>query len=99
MLIGCSEGGTSIEDLAETFPDKIVKIPVNMSEGLTDAQTAQMVEGLAVTGDKSAAMAQINALYKTFVDCDCTMVEVSAGCCTNLLIMVPRVQCCATYSH
>ena len=37
-MIGCSEGGTSIEDLAEKFPDKIVKIPVDVREGLTDAQ-------------------------------------------------------------
>ncbi len=38
MMIGCSEGGTSIEDLAEKFPDKIVKIPVDVRKGLTDAQ-------------------------------------------------------------
>ena len=79
MMIGCSEGGTSIEDLAEKFPDKIVKIPVDIHQGLTDAQAAQMVEGLAVTGDKEAAKEQIKALYRTFTDCDCTMVEVSCS--------------------
>lgn len=26
VMIGCSEGGTSIEDLAEKFPEKIVKV-------------------------------------------------------------------------
>ena len=26
VMIGCSEGGTSIEDLAEKFPDKIIKV-------------------------------------------------------------------------
>jgi len=31
-------GGTSIEDLAEKFPDKIVKVPVDIREGITDAQ-------------------------------------------------------------
>ena len=36
-----------------------------------------MVEGLKVTGDKKAAAAQIRALYKLFVDSDCTMVEVN----------------------
>ena len=151
-MIGCSEGGTSIEDLAEKFPDKIVKIPVDVRQGLTDAQVswvkrgfcldllrllhhavggiirchvtgaiaadaglvcigdaatvqaswlcwlqrcskssrpphscppsvfgiqaAEMVHGLAVTGDKDAAREQIKALYQTFTDCDCTMVEV-----------------------
>ena len=79
MMIGCSEGGTSIEDLAEKFPDKIVKIPVDINRGLTDEQAAQMVDGLAVTGDREAAKEQIKALYRTFTECDCTMVEVS--CC------------------
>jgi succinyl-CoA synthetase beta subunit len=30
-----SEGGTSIEDLAEKFPDKIIKIPVDIRTGVT----------------------------------------------------------------
>ena len=42
-MIGCSEGGTSIEDLAEKFPDKIIKIPVDIREGLTDNEVRQLV--------------------------------------------------------
>ena len=38
LLIGCSEGGTSIEDLAEKYPEKIVRIPVDIREGITDEQ-------------------------------------------------------------
>ena len=33
LMIGCSEGGTSIEDLAEKFPDKIIKVPVDVRTG------------------------------------------------------------------
>lgn len=33
LMIGCSEGGTSIEDLAEKYPEKIVKIPVSIEKG------------------------------------------------------------------
>lgn len=77
MLIGCSEGGTSIEDLAEKYPEKIIKIPVDIFEGITDEQANQMVEGLAVKGDKKAAAEQIKSLYKCFTDSDCTMVEVN----------------------
>lgn len=36
------QGGTSIEDLAEKFPDKIVKIPIDIREGITDAQAMQV---------------------------------------------------------
>lgn len=79
MMIGCSEGGTSIEDLAEKFPEKIVKIPIDIRQGITDAQAMQMVEGLKVTGDKAAAAEQIKALYNLFAKHDCTMVEVSVA--------------------
>lgn len=77
MIIACSEGGTSIEDLAESAPEKIIKVPINMTEGLTDEQAMQVVEGLTVSGDKAAAADQIRALYNVFVDKDCTMVEVN----------------------
>lgn len=77
VMIGCSEGGTSIEDLAERFPEKIVKVPVDIREGITDAQARAMAEGLKVTGDLAAAAGQIKALYRLFDECDCTMVEVN----------------------
>ncbi|KAK9819240.1 hypothetical protein WJX81_001505 [Elliptochloris bilobata] len=77
MIIACGEGGTSIEELAEKFPDKIVKVPIDVREGITDEQASQVVEGLGVTTDKNAAMEQIKALYTVFDKSDCTMVEVN----------------------
>ena len=76
IMIGCSEGGTSIEDLAEKYPEKIIKVPVNIKEGITDAQAKTMAEGLGVTQHMEDAMGQIKALYTMFVEKDCTMVEV-----------------------
>jgi succinyl-CoA synthetase beta subunit len=77
IMIGCSEGGTSIEDLAEKFPEKIIKIPVDIRVGITDDQALQMAKGLAVTGDVNAAADQIKRLYQLFASSDCTMVEVN----------------------
>ncbi|GBF88891.1 hypothetical protein Rsub_01390 [Raphidocelis subcapitata] len=77
VMIGCSEGGTSIEDLAEKFPEKIIKIPIDIRQGITDEQALKMARGLAVTGDVTAAAEQIKALYRLFDKCDCTMVEVN----------------------
>jgi len=77
MIIACAEGGTSIEDLAESNPEKIIRVPVNLSEGITDEQVTKVVDGLTVSGDKKAAGDQIRALYQLFVDRDCTMVEVN----------------------
>jgi len=77
MIIACAEGGTSIEDLAESNPEMIIKVPVNLEEGITEAQINTVVEGLTVSGDKALAGEQIKALYQLFVDKDCTMVEVN----------------------
>ncbi len=63
-MIGCSEGGTSIEDLAEKFPDKIVKIPVDVRQGLTDAQVSRAGRfpfGLALSYMHYASRDIINA--------------------------------------
>jgi succinyl-CoA synthetase beta subunit len=77
LIIACGEGGTSIEDLAAKHPEKIIKVPVVLNEGISQAQIDQIVDGLGVTGDKKAAGAQIRALYALFIDKDCTMVEVN----------------------
>jgi len=77
LIIACSEGGTSIEDLAESHPEKIIKVPIDINVGVTDEQAMTVVEGLQVSGDKVAAAGQIKALYKLFAERDCTMVEVN----------------------
>merc|ERR550514_1592497 len=77
LIIACSEGGTSIEDLAEKYPEKIIKVPVAMDIGITDAQALEVAKGLECSGSLDAAADQIKALYKLFADSDCTMVEVN----------------------
>jgi len=77
VVIACSEGGTSIEDLAESHPEKIIKEPIDIMVGMTDENASRIVEGLEVSGDKGDAMDQMKALYKLFVEADCTMVEVN----------------------
>jgi len=77
LIIACSEGGTSIEDLAESNPEKIIKVPISLQDGITDAQIQTVVEGLTCSGDPIAAGEQIRALYQLFVDRDCSMVEVN----------------------
>merc|ERR1719197_2096662 len=77
LIIACSEGGTSIEDLAEQYPDKIIKVPVDINTGITDEQALTVAKGLEVSGDLNAAADQIKALYALFAESDCTMVEVN----------------------
>jgi succinyl-CoA synthetase beta subunit len=78
LIIACAEGGTSIEDLAEKFPDRIVRVSVDPLVGLTDAQAASLVSGLGVQADQVAdATAQVRALYALFTSKDATLLEVN----------------------
>lgn len=63
MVIACAEGGTSIEDLAESNPEAIVQVPICPKEGMTDANADTIVEGLKCSGPKEAAKDQVKALY------------------------------------
>jgi succinyl-CoA synthetase beta subunit len=77
VVIACAEGGTSIEDLAEKYPEKIKKVPIDIVAGMTDQQASDIVDALEISGSKPAAIEQVKALYGVFRDSDCTMVEVN----------------------
>ncbi|XP_021888536.1 succinate--CoA ligase [ADP-forming] subunit beta, mitochondrial [Carica papaya] len=78
IIIACRKGGTSIEDLAEKFPDMIVKVPIDVFKGITDEDAAKVVDGLAPkVADRKESIEQVKKLYKLFCDCDCTLLEVS----------------------
>ena len=63
--------------MAESNPEKIIKVPISLQDGITEAQIQTVVEGLTCSGDPMAAGEQIRALYQLFVDRDCSMVEVN----------------------
>ncbi|KAL8146940.1 succinate--CoA ligase [ADP-forming] subunit beta, mitochondrial [Apium graveolens] len=78
LIIACQKGGTSIEDLAEKFPDMIIKVPIDVFKGITDEDAAKVVDGLAPkVSDKKESMEQVKKLYQLFCDCDCTMLEIN----------------------
>lgn len=78
IIIACRKGGTSIEDLAEKFPDMIIKVPIDVFKGITDEDAAKVVDGLAPTvADRKDAIEQVKQLYKLFCECDCTMLEIN----------------------
>ncbi|CAL5425051.1 unnamed protein product [Camellia sinensis] len=66
LIIACREGGTSIEDLAEKFPDMIIKVPIDVFKGITDEDAAKVVDGLAPkVADRNASIEQINPIAET----------------------------------
>ncbi|WVY97600.1 hypothetical protein V8G54_029751 [Vigna mungo] len=84
IIIACSKGGTSIEDLAEKFPDMIIKSSLQDAPDalflsrITDEGAAKVVDGLAPKGaDRNKSIEQVKNLYKLFIDCDCTLLEIN----------------------
>lgn len=78
IIIACRKGGTSIEDLAEKFPDMIVKVPIDVFKGITDEDAAKVVDGLALTvADRKDSIEQVKKLYDLFCKCDCTLLEIN----------------------
>jgi len=78
LMVGCATGGTSIEDVAAATPDAIIKIPVDIMDGITAEQAKQMASALGFKGqtEKDAATLITN-LYKVFIECDCTTLEIN----------------------
>ncbi|KVH94305.1 ATP-citrate lyase/succinyl-CoA ligase [Cynara cardunculus var. scolymus] len=78
LIIACREGGTSIEDLAEKFPDMIIKVPIDVFKGITDKDAAKVVDGLAPkVADRNASIEQVKKLYNLFRESDCTQLEIN----------------------
>mmetsp|Transcript_53164 Transcript_53164/g.116415 ORF Transcript_53164/g.116415 Transcript_53164/m.116415 type:complete len:427 (+) Transcript_53164:91-1371(+) len=78
IMIGSKTGGTSIEDIAEKDPSAIVKVPVDIMDGLSTDKAMDMATQMGFSGEQAkSACKSIENLYKVFVDCDCTMVEIN----------------------
>ncbi|KAG8641803.1 succinate--CoA ligase [ADP-forming] subunit beta, mitochondrial [Manihot esculenta] len=89
LMIACKKGGTSIEDLAEKFPDLIIKVPIDVFKGITDEDAEKVVDGLAPkVADRKDSIEQVKKLYKLFCECDCTLLEINpiAETSDNLLV-------------
>jgi succinyl-CoA synthetase beta subunit len=54
-------------------------MPVDINQGLSRAQAREMAEKIGFVEETAAdcAVETIMGLYKTFIDCDCTMIEIN----------------------
>jgi succinyl-CoA synthetase beta subunit len=79
MMIASAEGGVEIEEVAKTNPEAIIKIPAHPTQGLLEYQARELAFGVGLTDGKQArqfaSIAQ--AVYKTFVASDASLVEIN----------------------
>jgi malate-CoA ligase subunit beta len=78
MCVASSSGGMDIEEIAETDPDAIVRVPIEPAVGMQDFQAREIAFALNIEPAQLAeAVKALKACYRAFRDLDATMVEVN----------------------
>ncbi|MBQ1534599.1 MAG: ADP-forming succinate--CoA ligase subunit beta [Erysipelotrichaceae bacterium] len=93
-FVACGEGGTSIEELAETAPEKIIKETIDPSVGFCKDTATNIAERLELNDTNSAELTDIlSHMYEMFIQEDCTLIEINplAICNGHLMALDAKV--------
>ncbi|NKQ18803.1 ADP-forming succinate--CoA ligase subunit beta [Brevibacillus laterosporus] len=78
VLMGSEEGGTEIEEVAATTPEKIFKEYIDPVVGLTPFQARRLAFNINIPTELiNKAAAFMTALYTAFVEKDCSIAEIN----------------------
>lgn len=78
-LIASKYGGVEIEEVAKDHPESIIFHPINIKQGLLDADCKKIAEKLDLGSEPflSQAVEQMKNIYKMFIELDSTQVEIN----------------------
>ena len=83
-IIASSEGGMSIEDVAEKTPEKILNISIDPASGLSGFHCRKVAFGIGLLGKEASACAKVIAsLYNAFMAKDAALLEINPLVVTN----------------
>ncbi len=78
LIIASTEGGVEIEKVAEESPHKILREPIHPTLGLQAYQARKIAKQLGFTSAQMPKAAKLFlSIYKLFIECDCSLVEVN----------------------
>ncbi|KRZ14026.1 Mitochondrial succinyl-CoA ligase subunit beta -like protein [Trichinella zimbabwensis] len=78
VLIGCGQGGMSIEKIAAEDPDAIVYLPVDVVDGIDENKAREMISKMGFTSHcQDQALEIFKKLYNMFIKYDCNLVEIN----------------------
>jgi len=78
LIVASTEGGVEIETVASKSPEKIMREAIDPLAGLQPFQARKLAKQLAFDQLQAKAAAKLfDGLYRTFVGCDCSMVEIN----------------------
>ncbi|MDX2050257.1 MAG: ADP-forming succinate--CoA ligase subunit beta [Rickettsiaceae bacterium] len=77
-LMASTEGGVNIEEVAESHPEKIIKVHVDPATGIQPFHTRLIAFGLGFEGDGlNDAMKIVENTYKAFIGSDASQIEIN----------------------
>ncbi|MDH4411151.1 MAG: ADP-forming succinate--CoA ligase subunit beta [Verrucomicrobiales bacterium] len=78
VIVASTEGGVNIEDVAEHTPEKIFHQAIHPLLGLQPYEVRKLSAKLGFAGDQAKQFGKLlAALYRLFLECDCSMVEIN----------------------
>ncbi len=77
-FMASTEGGMDIEEVAEKHPEKIIKVAVDPAAGFQPFHARRLAFALGLEGAANkSAIKFFAALYKAFVELDCSIMEIN----------------------
>jgi succinyl-CoA synthetase beta subunit len=77
-VIASTEGGMEIEEVAAHSPEKIVRVAIDPASGIAGFHARRIAHALGLAGPQIAAFGRfLPALYHTFTELDCAVVEIN----------------------
>jgi succinyl-CoA synthetase beta subunit len=81
LIMASTEGGMDIEEVAAKSPEKIVKEWIDPAIGIQPFNARRVAVALGIKGDAfNGAVKLIMGVYKTWWECDASMVEINPLC-------------------
>jgi succinyl-CoA synthetase beta subunit len=78
LIVASTEGGVEIEAVAAKTPEKITREPIHPLAGLQPFQARKLAKQLAFEQSQTKAATKLfDGLYRMFIGCDCSMVEIN----------------------
>lgn len=78
LIVASMEGGVEIETVAAKSPEKIIREQIDPLAGLQSFQTRKLAKQLGFASSQlKEAPKLFDGLYRTFIACDCSMLEVN----------------------
>jgi succinyl-CoA synthetase beta subunit len=78
VLMASSAGGVDIEEVAQTTPEKIIRVAIDPFIGLRDYQARQIAFGIGLARDLVRDFTTMaHGLYRCFQECDANLAEIN----------------------